>query len=278
MLSSNNSSSNNDFDNPFASSSDPYSTYIEPDLDLSGQSTRQSTTVPPPSNNNNDTSFNNSNTPVYSNPFANPNLSGNIGSSARSTPIPTSQAPAISSNEYQGMNTLDEPVSVTIMRDLKKVGNKMLQVLHPKGDRHVLRDWDLWGPLLLCLSLAITLSAKAPTDQSVSIFTGVFVIVWLGAAVVTLNAKLLGGAVSFFQSVCVIGYCLFPLVAAALVTIFVKLIWVRLPIAIVTFTWSTYASVGFLSESQIHLNNRRALTVYPLCLFYLVISWLILIS
>ncbi|CAO3589650.1 unnamed protein product [Absidia cylindrospora] len=154
----------------------------------------------------------------------------------------------------------------------------MLQVLHPKGDRHVLRDWDLWGPLLLCLSLAITLSTRAPADQSVSIFTGVFVIVWLGAAVVTANAKLLGGAVSFFQSVCVIGYCLFPLVAASIVSIFVHLIWVRLPIAIVTFAWSTYASVGFLSESQINLNNRRALTVYPLCLFYMVISWLILVS
>lgn len=40
-----------------------------------------------------------------------------------------------------------------------------------------------------------TLSTRAPSDQSVSIFTGVFVIVWLGAAVVTVNAKLLGGAV-----------------------------------------------------------------------------------
>lgn len=58
-------------------------------------------------------------------------------------------------------------------RDLKKVGNKLLQVLHPNGDRDVLRDcksinkvqgkhrtdkWnlgDLWGPLLLCLTLAM---------------------------------------------------------------------------------------------------------------------------
>lgn len=40
-----------------------------------------------------------------------------------------------------------------------------------------------------------TLSTSVPSDQSVPIFTGVFVIVWLGAAVVTLNAKLLGGSV-----------------------------------------------------------------------------------
>ncbi|ORZ11225.1 Yip1 domain-domain-containing protein [Absidia repens] len=267
MLTSNhNQPSFNKYDNPFSSSSDPYSTFIEPDLDLTGQSTRQPTqqSTPPSST-----------PPAYSNPFANPALSGNIGSSTHTSKHqPTSTA----NYEYSGEDTLDEPVSTTILRDLKKVANKMLQVLHPKGDRHVLRDWDLWGPLLLCLSLAITLSTRAPTDQSVSIFTGVFVIVWLGAAVVTVNAKLLGGAVSFFQSVCVIGYCLFPLVAASIVSIFVHLIWVRLPIAIVTFSWSTYASVGFLSESQINLNKRRALTVYPLCLFYTVISWLILVS
>ncbi|KAI8329059.1 Yip1 domain-containing protein [Chlamydoabsidia padenii] len=266
MLSSNhNQPITNEYDNPFASSSDPYSTFIEPDLDLTGQSTRQPTQPATQST-----------PPAYTNPFANPALSGNIGSSTRPKTQP-SNAPS-TSYEYTGEDTLDEPVSVTILRDLKKVANKMLQVLHPKGDRHVLRDWDLWGPLLLCLSLAITLSTRAPADQSVSIFTGVFVIVWLGAAVVTVNAKLLGGAVSFFQSVCVIGYCLFPLVAASIVSIFIHLIWVRLPIAVVTFTWSTYASVGFLSESQINLNNRRALTVYPLCLFYMVISWLILVS
>merc|ERR550534_203879 len=37
-------------------------------------------------------------------------------------------------------------------------------------------------------------------------FAEVFVIVWLGALVVTLNTKFLGGNISFFQSVCVLGY------------------------------------------------------------------------
>jgi hypothetical protein len=84
------------------------------------------------------------------------------------------------------------------------------------------------------------LSLNAPDAQAVPIFTGVFTIVWLGAAVVTINAKMLGGAVSFFQSVCVLGYCLFPLAVSAIVAAFVRLIWVRLPIAIVAFAWSTY--------------------------------------
>ena len=53
---------------------------------------------------------------------------------------------------------------------------------------------------------------------------------------------------SFFQSVCVLGYCLFPLVAAAVVAIFVELIWVRLPLAILTFLWSTYGKYTFHFE------------------------------
>lgn len=92
------------------------------------------------------------------------------------------------------------------------------------------------------------------------IFTGVFVIIWVGAAIVTINAQLLGGAVSFFQSVCVIGYCLFPIVVSVIIAAFVKLIWVRLPIAIVN-SYTSLASVGFMSETQVHLQNRRALAV-----------------
>ncbi|KAI8888403.1 Yip1-domain-containing protein [Backusella circina FSU 941] len=254
------------FENPFASENeDPFrvdtsssSAYIEPDIDLTGQSTTRSSAPKQQQ---------------HENPFV---PTGNIGQNAsRET---STAAPQSTGSQYTGQDTLDEPVSVTIMRDLSKVAHKSLQVLHPKGDRNVLKDWDLWGPLLLCLTLAITLSLNAPDSQSVPIFTGVFTIVWLGAAVVTVNAKMLGGAVSFFQSVCVLGYCLFPLAASAIVATFVKLIWVRLPIAIVTFAWSTYASVGFMSESDIHLQNRRALAVYPLFLFYFIIAWLVLVS
>ncbi|KAI9474063.1 MAG: Yip1 domain-containing protein [Benjaminiella poitrasii] len=238
----------NPFADPFQDNSNHSTAYIEPDLDLTGQSTTSQSTALP---------------------------TGNIG---QSIPKNTSIQQQESTSIYTGEDTLDEPVTVTISRDLKKVGNKLLQVLHPKGDRHVLKDWDLWGPLLLCLTLAILLSLRAPEKQAVAIFTGVFIIVWLGAAVVTINAKMLGGAVSFFQSVCVIGYCLFPIVVSAIIAVFVGFIWIRFPIAIITFAWSTYASVGFMSESQINLQNRRALAVYPLFLFYFVISWLVLIS
>ena len=72
---------------------------------------------------------------------------------------------------------------------------KMLQVLNPTAGNAVLRDWDLWGPLLFTITLAILLSLDAPAEQSLPVFTGVFVIVSVGSVVVTLNCKLLGGKV-----------------------------------------------------------------------------------
>lgn len=82
------------------------------------------------------------------------------------------------------------------MRDLHAIGTKIVQVLHPSADNAVLRDWDLWGPLIVsklnssgtvyrpeltylhslslsqfCLSLAVLLSlngtssATAPCDR-----------------------------------------------------------------------------------------------------------------
>ncbi|CAG8454376.1 2029_t:CDS:2 [Ambispora leptoticha] len=196
---------------------------------------------------NNSTSINiTSTTPV---------VSGNIGSTSRSggsggnTHIGTGR-PLFDSN------TLDEPVSETILRDLRNIALKLQQVLHPKARRDVLKDckWDLWGPLILCLALAIILCMNAEANQEVYVFTGVFVIVWCGAAIVTVNAKLLGGSVDCRVDILVR--------ASSSHTIAVS--------------DSGVSPVNFFSSS--HLANRRALAVYPLFLFYFVIAWLVLIT
>ncbi len=56
-----------------------------------------------------------------------------------------------------------------------------------------MRDWDLWGPLLFCLLLSLFLSFRADADQRNLVFSGVFAMVWIGKAVVTMQIKLLGG-------------------------------------------------------------------------------------
>jgi len=201
--------------------------------------------------------------------------------------------------------TLDEPVRETIMRDVRAVGSKLLVVMLPldrKGGLgymgvgstegeddspgqnqqlviNRLREWDLWGPLIVCLTLSVILSFKAPPAQSSTVFATVFVSVWVGAAIVTINAQLLGGTISFFQSVCVLGYCVFPLTIAALVVGVLRLtwfgvVWLDLIWVIVGFIWATRASTVFIG--QYIAAEKRALAVFPVFFFYTFLVWMIL--
>ncbi|XP_065282978.1 protein YIPF6-like isoform X2 [Dermacentor albipictus] len=151
-------------------------------------------------------------------------------------------AAAAAPTEEKEFNTLDEPVLTTIVRDLKAIGIKFAHVLYPKQKNTILRDWDLWGPLILCVFLAI----------------------------------------SFFQSVCVLGYCLLsPCVALVICRLIllagnqtVALFILRFFVTMLGFGWAVFASTAFLADSQ--PSSKKALAVYPICLFYFVISWLIL--
>ena len=74
------------------------------------------------------------------------------------------------------------------------------------------------------------------------VFTTVFVIIWVGSMIITLNSKLLGGNLSLMQCLCLLGYCLFPLdVAALLVRVFLTFLpgLIKLIIVGVSFLWST---------------------------------------
>jgi hypothetical protein len=67
------------------------------------------------------------------------------------------------------------------------------------------RDWDLWGPFILCLSLALMISLnvpfsilcdyrdltdkQAPAAQTLGVFTGVIVLISVGSLIVTVQAK-----------------------------------------------------------------------------------------
>ncbi|KAJ3438325.1 protein yipf6 [Anaeramoeba flamelloides] len=173
-------------------------------------------------------------------------------------------------------SSLDEPISQTILRDVKMIGRKFKRVLIFRGDKNLLNNWDLWGPLIVCLTLSVILSSKAPDKQTQLIFAGVFVIIWFGAGVVTVNSLLLGGKVSFFQSVCVLGYSLFPLVISAVFSIFFRHIIARTVFVLVGFVWSITASLGFVSP--LIPKNKKTLALYPVFLFYFTISWLILVQ
>lgn len=212
----------------------------------------------------------------------------------------------------QPFSTLDEPVLETIMRDVRAVGNKLKIVMKPldksvspfgymgvetsdnsdsqnqqlelgENQRAVieeLREWDLWGPLVICLALSVVLSFKAPTNQASAVFAVVFMAIWVGSAVVTFNAQLLGGTISFFQSVCVLGYCVFPLVLSAIIVGFLRLTpmgwkWLDIIWIGIGFVWATRASSVFIGMYV--KPSRRTLAVYPVLFFYTFLGWLILL-
>ena len=202
-------------------------------------------------------------------------------------------------------STIDEPICETITRDLLQVYNKLKVVLvfsvrgsfnyefckrgENTGNENdtskdeilkSLKHWDLWGPLLVCLFLSILLSINSPADQSALVFSSVFFIFFIGASIVTINAQLLGASLSFFQSVCVLGYCVFPLSLASLVINMlswfnVDLLVVNILIVFVTFLWSTKASVLFIG--QFIREEKKSLAVFPVFFFYTFLSWMILL-
>lgn len=136
------------------------------------------------------------------------------------------------------------------------------------------------GPLIVCLTLSVILSFKAPTNEADLVFASVFCLVWLGSVVVTINAQLLGGTISFFQSICVLGYCVFPMTLAALIIGLLRLtplsyVWLDILWSCLGFLWATRSSSVFIA-SYIP-KERRFLAVFPVLFFYIFLAWMILL-
>lgn len=183
------------------------------------------------------------------------------------------------SNATADGNTLDEPVLQTLKRDALTIGRNLRSVLIPAGwdfdsGGAALQNWDLWGPLIFMLALAITLSVgeREPSDVFALVFTEVAV----GSLVLTANVVLLGGSIVFFQSLCLMGYCLFPICLAAVVCVFVHIMWVRTIVLVAALAWASAAAVPFVGRSV--RRERRALAVYPVLLMYVSIGWLALVK
>jgi hypothetical protein len=82
---------------------------------------------------------------------------------------------------------------------------------------------------------------------------------------------------AFFQSVSIIGYTLFPLVIASLLSAIGIPIIVRVPVYLVLIAWSLAAGVSILGGSGV-VRNRVGIAVYPLFVFYIALGCLCFIS
>ncbi|KAK9486109.1 hypothetical protein V1527DRAFT_464494 [Lipomyces starkeyi] len=265
---------------------------IEPDVDStsllpsSSASTPQpagaatpAPTGPPPY-----TSTGSGPTPPLASSSSGPQPQGNVTPQSLYMNTHTLAGDQIQDRRFSGGDTLDEPVLETLMRDVRAVGRRVKQVLYPKVNANVdaesgqiIRDWDLWGPLVFCLFLSLALSISAPAQQASRVFSGVFAFVWIAEALVTLNIKLLGGSISFFHSVCILGYALFPLVPGAIFSLIVKSMIIRFPIVVALIAWSLFASMRTLKGAGVR-EGRVVLAMYPVWLFYGWLGWLCVIT
>ncbi|RWS05289.1 hypothetical protein B4U80_03179, partial [Leptotrombidium deliense] len=111
------------------------------------------------------------------------------------------------------LDTLDEPITETLLRDFKGVLTKVKLILFPirsvDANKSLLKDWDLWGPLILCTFVALTLHhGDDNIDGKVGPhFAEIFVLIWFGSLIVSVNYKLLAVSNTRRKTASVRGVC-----------------------------------------------------------------------
>ncbi|XP_010259831.1 PREDICTED: protein YIPF6 homolog [Nelumbo nucifera] len=223
--------------------------------------------------------------PVSSSPFITSNIQPTYQKPpAAPIPVPPalptsdSSSRASISNGFGSLpNTLTEPVWDTVKRDLSRIVSNLKLVVFPNPYREdpgkALRDWDLWGPFFFIVFLGLTLSWSASVKKS-EVFAVAFALLAAGAIILTLNVLLLGGQIIFFQSLSLLGYCLFPLDIGALICMLKDNVIIKVIVVCVTLAWSSWAAYPFMSSA---VNPRRkALALYPVFLMYVSVGFLII--
>ena len=92
-------------------------------------------------------------------------------------------------------NTLNEPISTSLKREFFRIYNKTSYSILPRcfpAKNANLKQWDLWGPLFYTLLLSFFLSKSKDSNEMSKTFILVFVLMWVGGVVITINTILLG--------------------------------------------------------------------------------------
>jgi len=137
--------------------------------------------------------------------------------------------------------------------------------LHKKGstDRTVIRDNpDFWGPLGVVLLYSM-LSMLGQFRVVSWILT-----IWIfGSLLVFLLARVIGGEVTYSQTLSVIGYSTLPLIITGLVLpLFHGLYYPSLIIMLHGVIWAAYGAASLLAIEE--LSKKRILLIYPIFLLY----------
>lgn len=155
----------------------------------------------------------------------------------------------------------------TFGREFHGVMYKFMYVLIPRATHdgtNKLRNWDLWGPFAMTLIFGLLINSNLwdyhllDSDQFILLFFSVFG----GAVIITFNTRVLGGHISFLQSVSVLGYCLFPLFVAVMVLQVMRLVQFNVPLVrplliIGAFLWSVLCNfISYCSGKSLHFSQH----------------------
>ena len=160
------------------------------------------------------------------------------------TYTPENANPNSNNQEIYVHNSLNEPIMTSLMRDLNRIYAKLKIVALPvssEAKNKELKQWDLWGPFIICLLLGTILCFKTKKNSGL-VFSMIFIVMWIGAIVITMNSSLLGGKLTLMQCICLLGYCTFPCVVASLfnrVILSFMSSFAKLIIVFISFVWST---------------------------------------
>ena len=182
----------------------------------------------------------------------------------------------INTDYSESKMTLDEPVLTSLKRDLFLIYNKLKHVITPRLSAHKIEElynWDLWGPLIFCFLLSISLSNQ---NNESSTFVLIFSIFWIGGLIVTFNGQFLGANIGICQMICLLGYCSFPITLGGMIIGFFNITkgWMKCVIVFVAFLWSCLASVGFVSA--LVPREKELITNIPVVLFFVALSLFVL--
>ena len=182
----------------------------------------------------------------------------------------------INENITDSRMTLDEPVLKSLQRDLLLIYNKLKHVITPRlysQKIEELYNWDLWGPLIFCFLLSISLSNE---NNESSTFVLIFTIFWIGGLIVTFNGQFLGANIGICQMICLLGYCSFPITLSGMIIGFfnVKVNWIKCLLVFFTFLWSCLASVGFINS--LVGRDKELITIIPVVLFFATLALFVL--
>ena len=151
-------------------------------------------------------------------------------------------------NEIQP--TLDESITTSIKKDLQLIYEKTKIAMLPMKESNStdkLKDWDFWGPLIFCLFLGLILSLGRNDENGGIVFILIFAIVWIGGFIISINSQFLGTKLTVYQSICILGYCMFAIVLSSLINLFLIFIpsVFKLGIGMCGCAYSIYGKIFF---------------------------------